>query len=37
MVLSDQPDLANAAFSDEAWGDVINAMDRTYSELVTYR
>ncbi|SLN74076.1 hypothetical protein ROG8370_03645 [Roseovarius gaetbuli] len=35
MSLSNSPDLPEAAFSDTAWVDVIQAMDRTYSELVT--
>jgi two-component system sensor histidine kinase HupT/HoxJ len=37
MSLSSSSDHSDAPFSDAAWVDVIQAMDRTYSELVTYQ
>lgn len=37
MLETSQPEMPVAGFSDAAWTDVLEAMDRTYSELVSYQ
>lgn len=37
MPTINQPETTAAGFSDAAWTDVLQAMDRTYSELVSYQ
>ena len=37
MSIINQPETTAAGFSDAAWTDVLQAMDRTYSELVSYQ
>lgn len=37
MSMPNHPSFPDEAFSDSIWGEVIDAMDRTYSELVSYQ